>query len=129
MLGFIVAGLKLVGRIIVKAVKAAAIGTVVGCASSNWKDLKNTTDEILNSTLDEVNKKKEEVENKPKDYKYSFKEKMALLAFIINTILKVTYAIILGGITIVACVIDCALEVIKTIIFKSNKEEEILCSE
>lgn len=133
MLGFIVAGLKLVGRIIVKAVKAAAVGAVVGCVSSNWKDLKNTADNIIDGTVDEIDKKKEEIKERirkeGKNFKLSWKEKIVLLALLIKWLTAGIYGTILGTMTCVAIIIDGILKAFSKIIFKSNKEEEILCSE
>lgn len=133
MLGFIVAGLKLVGKIIVKAVKAAVIGTVVGCVSNNWKDLKNTTDGIIDGAVDEIDKKKEElkerVRKEGKNYKLSWKEKIILLALLIKWLTAGIYGIILGAMTCAAVIIDGIFGFISKIIFKSTKEEEILCSE
>lgn len=133
MLGFIVAGLKLIGKIIVKAVKAAVVGTVVACVSSNWKDLKNTTDEILDGTLNEINKKKEElkerVRKEGKNYKLTLKEKIVLLALLVKWLTAAIYGMILCAMTCVAMLIDGILGAFSKNIFKSTKEEENLCSE
>lgn len=131
MLGFIVTGLKLVGKIIVKAVKAAVVGAVVGCAVEHRGDFDEAAESAFKvgiHKMDEINDEIKAIPNGPNLKNFVHGGGLVLKAFVI-AIMAIFYGITMAMIWVVTTVIDTFIEVISKIIFKSNKEEENLCSE
>jgi hypothetical protein len=121
MLGFIATGLKLLGRIVVKIVKAVTIGTVVGVLASNVDDIKETGAKIGPESAKEFtdvwNKTCEDPDHPTK------KETIKMIPYAIRVLVKLLYGIYLLLLCLPLIVINGLLNAIG-IIFKNKKEEK-----
>lgn len=119
MLGFIATGLKLLGRIVVKIVKAVTIGTAVGVLASNSENIKETAEKIGDEAIKDFDKKCAE---KCKDPDHATKkETIKMLPHIIATFAKVLYSIWILLLTIPLIIVDALLDAIRFIFKKEEK--------
>ena len=102
MLGFITAGLKLIGKMLVKAVVAVVAGSAVACAASHWEDFIDSAGEAVTKTSEELNEKKKEYKNR----KPTWKEAIILRVLWIKWSAAVAYALIMICLAYIAGVID-----------------------
>lgn len=120
MLGFITAGLKLIGKMLVKAVVAVVAGSAVACAASHWKDFIDAGGEAVTKTSYDIDEKKKEYKNR----KPTWKEAIILCALLIKWYATVAYALIMICLASAACVIDGIIEYIfKTPITKEAQHD------
>jgi hypothetical protein len=121
MLGFIATGLKLLGRIVVKIVKAVTIGTVVGVVASNVENIKDAGAEIgkdASKEFTDVWNKTCEDQDRP-----TKKETIKMIPYAIRALVKLLYGIYLLLLCLPLIVINGLLNAV-TIIFKNKKEEK-----
>lgn len=119
MLGFIATGLKLLGRIVVKIVKAVTIGTVVGVVASNAENIKETGasmgKEAAKEFTDVWNKTCEDPDHPTK------KETIKMIPYGIRALVKVLYGIYLLLLCLPLIVINALLNAIRIIFKKEEK--------
>lgn len=115
MLGFITAGLKLIGKILAKAVVAVVAGSAVACTVSHWEDFIDAGGEAVIKTSDAIDEKKKEYKNR----KPTWKEAIILLVLWVKWSAAVAYALIMICLAYTSAVIDGVIECIfKTLITK-----------
>lgn len=119
MLGFITAGLKLLGRIVVKIVKAVTIGTAVGVLASNSENIKERAEEIGDKAIKDFDNACEKKCKDPENA--TAKETIKMLPNIMAAFVKTLYAIWLLLLTIPLIVVDALLGAIRFIFKKEEK--------
>lgn len=110
MFGFITAGLKLIGRILVKAVTAVVAGSVVACTASHWEDFLDAGGKAICRADDELDNKKEELSAKCKNRKLTWKETIILIGLCIKWSATIVYVFIMGALAFIAGMIDGVIE-------------------